>query len=351
MPDRLTIEYVKEFVRDKSNGECEVLSDEYVNVVTPLLLRCKCGKEFRKPFSKLRDRGVYCKTCSYNQCADKFRLNIDEVISNISQKGCEYISGEYENNKSLLTIKCRCGNIFEKSYAKFMSGQDRCPECGRKSLRQSKTRYSVEDVQNEISKKGYFILNKDEYVDAATPIKCTCKRGHVFNIIFSEYLLGHSGCKRCSCIDNAYKKHWNYKNGNSLVEESLRGSICLWKSQVKRSYGMKCCVTGEKTNIVIHHLTDYETIVEEASLETGVPIHNVIKEYDDYEDFARLKDRFIEKHTMKIGVPITRKVHSQFHKKYEGRATIENFDKFLKENYNTCLEEIYKKQRNIEVSI
>ena len=344
MPERLTIEYVKGFVRDKSKGECEVLSNEYINSVTPLLVRCKCGEEFCRTFNKLKQNTVYCKKCSVEYKAEQFRLNLDDVIENISQKGCEYISGEYENNRSLLKIRCRCGNVFEKSYAKFMHGQDRCPECGRKSLAESKTKYSVDDVQREISKDGYCILDKSKYIDAATPIECVCKRGHVFNLIFSEYLGGHSGCKKCSAIRNAYKRHWNYKNGDSLVEEALRAAVNSWKKDIKKSYGMKCCITGMKSNIVVHHLTDYKTIVEEVSRELNIPILERIRDYDDYEDFILFKERFVEKHTEKTGIPITKKVHSQFHQKYVQRATAENFDKFLKETYNTCLDDVFEKQ-------
>ena len=51
----------------------------------------------------------------------------------------------------------------------------------------------------------------------------------------------------------------------------------------------------------------------------------------------------MEKHTVDIGIPIRKKVHFQFHAEYgKSNNTPEQFDEFLRNHYNTSLEEIRK---------
>lgn len=342
MPKKLTIEYVREFVKEKTNGECEVISSEYINSDAPLLIRCRCGNEFERTFHKLRDREIMCLKCSNELLSKNQRKKIDEVISTINSTGCEYISGEYSNNKSILTIRCRCGRIFKKSFAKFCSGQNRCPDCGKDSLRHSKTKYSLDDVKNKLSENGYCILNEDEYTDCTSKMVCKCRRGHVFEMTFFTFLAGHAGCKKCANIENGGHNHWNYRNGKSDVKEALRHCIYSWKKELKRMYGGKCAVTSAKTNIVVHHLVDFNKLLEEASRESGVPVFDKISDYDNYGDFVKLKEALLKKHTFDIGIVISRRVHSKFHSNYTGYATPENFDDFLRKYYNTSLKEVKK---------
>lgn len=345
MPKRLTIEYVKEFVRDKTNGECEVLSSDYVNIETPLLIKCKCGNIFERPFHKLRDREIMCIECSRNSVSKNYRANINDVIAKINATGCEYLSGEYINNQSVLTIKCRCGNVFKKSYAKFSTGQDRCPECGKEALRQSKIKYSIDDVKRELAKKGYEIVDESEYIDCTSDIKCRCENGHVFTLKFYVYIAGHAGCKQCANNNLKSSKHWNYQGGETEVIDGIRKRLNSWKQDVKAVYGNRCAVTGaESKRLVVHHLISFDDIVKEVCNELGIELKEKIKDYDDYATYDLLKEKVAEKHNIKMGLPISQSVHLKFHRKYtKHNNTPEQFDEFLKDNYNTCLSDIQRK--------
>lgn len=341
MPQKLDIEYVKDFVCKKTNGSCEVLSEEYINNRTPLAIRCSCGNIFYRQFCKLRSREIQCIDCKNKKASERYRLDTEYVISQINSNGCEYISGVYENQNSLLTIKCNCGKIFKKSYVKFSSGQNRCPDCGNKALRQSKIKYTIDDVKNELESKGYRILDENLYVDSITPFECVCKRGHHVNIKFIYFLNGKSGCKKCADIEKGSINHWNYDNGNSKVLEALRHSIYFWRKEVRAKYGNKCLVTGASKNVIVHHLVDFKTILDESSKELGIPVHEYIGEYKNYDDFVSLKNRVIEKHTTSIGIPITRKVHVQFHTKHKGECvTPKMFLDFAEEYYGVLLQKI-----------
>ena len=346
MPKKLTIEYVKGFVKNKTEGKCEVLSEKYVNNSTPLRIRCGCGKTFERNFNKLREREIMCIDCSRERNSRKFRNNLDDVIQNINSSGCKYISGKYKNNQSVLTIQCRCGNIFQKSYAKFCTGQDRCPKCGNKSLKIKKTKYDIDFVKKELAKKGYSILDEKEYKDNMTPFRCICKRGHFVNIKFLYFLRKESGCAKCAAIDNRNKRNWNYKDGRCNVADLLRDVSNPWKKEIKKSYGNVCAITGKNAErLSVHHLYSFNKLVKEASVETGVPVLEKLSDYDNQDDFYILKDELKRINDSQEGIPMLRKIHNQFHSEYGKQDnTPEQFDQFLKDHYNTNLQNIREKK-------
>ena len=63
---------------------------------------------------------------------------------------------------------------------------------------------------------------------------------------------------------------------------------------------------------------------------------------DQYEDFAKLKDEIVLLHNSEVGILISGKIHSLFHRKYGAEATKDDFIKFLKEDYNTDLCDIIR---------
>lgn len=335
-----TIEEVREFIKENSNGKCELLSNEYINNKTPLLIRCSCGNIFERKFSNINKNFIQCKECTNKMRSEKYRESIEVVINTINSTGCEYISGKYENERSLLKIRCRCGKIFEKSYAKFISGQDRCPDCGNENVRNSKIKYTVEDIQKRIAEKGYVLLEK-EYLGAQEKMRCRCSKGHEFDLVFSQYLIGCSGCSKCAHIEKSGKNHPNYNGGNSKVSEALRNCIDSWRNEIMKTYNFHCPISGDIDNLVVHHLESFSDIVKKCSEIANVPIYKKINEYKDYSDFVLLKDTIINYHTGKIGILISKKIHSDFHKKYgTANNTAEQFDEYLKKEFGIRLEDV-----------
>ena len=343
--EKYTLEYVKEYVKDKTNGKCEVVSNEYVNSNTPLQIRCSCGKIFERNFRKLKTRDIMCIECSNKRMSERNRKNISDVIEEIRKAGCEYISGDYKNNRSILTVRCKCGNYFERSYDKIRSGQNRCLECSRKSLALSKTKYTYEHVKEDLAKKGYTLLEKG-YKNCSTPMRCKCSKGHEFYIVYEWFLSGTAGCMQCYNERRGGENAWNYKGGESEVIDVLRKSTKEWKRQVLSSFDFKCAITGIHSNkLVIHHLKSFIEIVNESSEETGIEIKRKVHDYNRKE-FNRLKNTVIKKHELSNGIRMMRKIHNQFHKIYgKGKNTPDQFDEFLRNNYNITLEEIQRNRK------
>jgi hypothetical protein len=338
-----TIEEVREFIFQNSNGECELLSKEYENKKTPLKIRCRCGNVFERKWENLNKNFIQCKDCTNKHRSEKYSFSQEYIIDKINSTGCKYISGEYVNSRSLLTIQCRCGKIFKKDYCNFSAGADRCPDCGNENTRKSKIKYSLQDVKEKISERGYVLLEK-EYLGAHEKMLCKCSQGHEFYLVFSQYLKGCSGCQICSWKKNSGKGHVFYKNGESKVTDALRDSVDGWRNNLLQIYNNKCPITGS-SDVVTHHLYPFAKILKECSLKTGVPILKRIGDYKDYEDFAKLKESVVEYHWENdIGIVISKELHDLFHNAYGDKDnTIEQFDEFLKEKYNINLKDVLVK--------
>lgn len=188
-----TINNIKVFIL-KNDILCELLTDTWVSSRTELKFRCKlCNGEFRMSWASFKRREAKCCTncinkhnidkrrnslkfiknefiksgliplfddytnnkekllaqdrdgylglISYHQLSgetvfDKFHpknpytyKNIENYmkIHNIS---CEYISGKYKRNTSLLTFQCECGEFFTASWVTFSNlHKHRCDKC------------------------------------------------------------------------------------------------------------------------------------------------------------------------------------------------------------------------------
>ena len=157
-----TIEEVREFIFKNSNGECELLSKEYENKKTPLKIRCRCGNIFERKWENLNKNFIQCKDCTNKHRSEKYSFSQEYIIDKINSTGCKYISGEYVNSRSLLTIQCRCGKIFKKDYCNFSAGADRCPECGNENARKSKIKYFI---SMDLNKKTGEVYSQKELLE------------------------------------------------------------------------------------------------------------------------------------------------------------------------------------------
>lgn len=332
MPRKHSYYYLKKYIEDNSNGECILLSEEYKNDNTPLKLQCKCGEIFYRTFKKVKLGRFNCEKCKLKKSHDKYAFSLDQVKKMISEKNCEYISGEYINNTSKLKIRCSCGNIFVKDLNHFNRGQNRCTKCGKELSRKAKFKYDLDKCRKILSRRGYELL-EDKYIDCETPLKCKCPKGHIVNIKISHFKNHQSGCKQCANERLKGENHYNYKGGESEVIDYLRKHIHKWKVDVMIKYKNKCFLTDSKKDCVIHHIKSFNTILKESLNELNLCLHRKIKDYST-DDFKNLENLVIFKHTVENGVLLQRKVHNKFHSLYgKGNNTLEQFIDFINKYY------------------
>ena len=296
-----------------------------------------------RSFYQLKRGRVLCPDCSKKNQVEKYKLSLEYVKEQIAKTGCEYVSGEYQNSRSLLLIRCRCGKLFEKSWAKFQQGQDHCPDCGMKNLAESKRKYTPEDAKIILAEYGYTMIG--EYTWAYEPVLCLCSRCHETYIILSQLLVGCSGCEVCKRIDQHGSGASNYKGGVSSIEDILRDAVNVWRKDIRDLY-QTCPITGQSgIYAVVHHLYGFNKIRDEAFAFYGYSLDRKMQMKDvPEEDLQKIILYIQEHHDSSTGILISNDIHLQFHKEYgHGNNTPQQFNEFLTNHYNITLDQIQKK--------
>ncbi len=153
---RLSIDEVREFV--ESNSDCKLLSNEYVDAHSKLLMMCSCGNEFLVPFKHFKNNSQrQCQQCGRNIQADKRKLDykyIKNYIESESKSGCKLLSNQYKNSNTKIRIQCSCGNEFRTLFDMFRRYDVRsCKICRQNNNTRSKGELKIEDwlISNNIS--------------------------------------------------------------------------------------------------------------------------------------------------------------------------------------------------------
>ena len=136
-----------------------LLSTEYDNSTSDLNWLCSCGIEFTRSYERMKYNKY--KTC--DTCADhNHRTNIiqtmshthDYVSSFISKQGCSLLSQYTGDYTELLTIVCKCGHQFDRSFQTFKNSK--CFYCENCS---NKKQWNTEKVRSLAIERNTKLLN------------------------------------------------------------------------------------------------------------------------------------------------------------------------------------------------
>lgn len=334
MPAKLTIEQIQEFISEYDiNSDCILLSAEYKNIYTPLKFYCNsCGDIFERDWNHLRQRKIFCcQRCAKKRSGQRKTIGIEGVKEYLQQNDinhdCTLLSDVYINQDTPLKFLCnKCGQIFERDWAHLKRGRFQCPKCGIHRGATHKI-YTKEKVEEEIGKRGFKMIG--EYTDARTPFEAICKRGHKVFLRYSYFLIGHSGCALCYGPDHRGENSSQWKGGSTEIRDFLRKSIKKWKRDVLIRDGFTCALSGiQNSQLVIHHLQSYNTLLNQASVNTGIPILSRFSDYEN-EEYYLLRDELVRLHKIENGITLTRPIHDLFHSLYgKGNNTKKQFDEF-----------------------
>ena len=113
---------------------CELLSTEYKSVKNKILLRCpSCGSIYERTWDNLKNRkNPLCNSCGMRG-ANRNKMPLYQEVKRIIEKdGNQLLDSKYWNCDTKLTIKCKCGNIFYRSYYCYLKSNRTCG-CDRQS--------------------------------------------------------------------------------------------------------------------------------------------------------------------------------------------------------------------------
>ena len=178
--EKHTYEEVKEYIEGFGY---KLLSTEYINNKNKLLLQCPNGHKWKTKYNDFQ-QGHRCSYCNGNP-----RYTYEEIKEYIEQFDYKLLSDEYKNNKSKLLIKCDKNHEFMMRFNNFVNG-NRCPYC------YGNTKYTYEEVKEYIESFGYKLLS-DEYKNNKNKLLIKCPNGHIWEIKYNSFQQGHR-CPICN---------------------------------------------------------------------------------------------------------------------------------------------------------
>jgi len=181
------------------SNELKLISEDYVNNKTPLLIKCKFGHVFKRPFNNLV-KNTSCPFCEklnvYNNICAFIALNGFELLTEFS---------EYKNTNQALKLRCKNGHTFSRSYFNFKHNPT-CPICKLENIR-----VGIDVVRSKLAVEGYKVLSTT-YTNNKTKLKLKCPVGHICYISYNHFMLGVR-CKRCR-----KDKEWTYTRVKKYIE-------------------------------------------------------------------------------------------------------------------------------------
>lgn len=155
---------VKEFI--EKNSQCKLISKNYQNNSSKLILLCSCGKEFTASFACFKNRNQrQCITCGKSTPKTETTI-IKKYVEGKKGNGCKLITEKYLGQKHKIEIRCACGEIFKVKFNNFKyNNKKQCNNCSSiRSLGEIKTK----EVLNK-----YKIRFKEQYQIKGENGKCS----------------------------------------------------------------------------------------------------------------------------------------------------------------------------------
>lgn len=200
MSKKLTYEYVKNYI--ESFGYT-LLSTEYINSRTKLLLECPFGHKWETSFNNFKNCNHRCCECYGNK-----KKEYEDYKTYIELQGYELLSKEINNTSSNILLKCLNGHEWSVKFSNFYHKGYRCPYCS------DKAKYTYEEVKEYIENEEYKLLS-EEYINNITKLKILCNNNHIFEMDFNHFKNRSQRCPYCN-VSKGEQKIINWLDKNNI---------------------------------------------------------------------------------------------------------------------------------------
>lgn len=200
------IKYSYEEVRGIIENEgYKLLSKEYKNNSTKLLIQCDKRHEYEVTFGSFR-QGHRCSICHYEKLSGLYKFTYEQVKNDIESIGYKLLSKEYTGSGDKILIECDKRHEYRTTYNIFRRGC-RCPYCAGVII-------TYEYVKAYIESCGYELLSK-EYLNGMEKLLIKCPKGHIINTMnWNSFQQGHR-CSICN-ISKGEQRIMDYLNYNGI---------------------------------------------------------------------------------------------------------------------------------------
>ena len=141
----------------------------------------------------------------------------EEIEMILNKHDCKLLS-EYKNSTTRLKLKCKCGNIFNKSF-KIMNQSKKfmCNDCINREQHE-KLKISYNEAKTRLKERGFELLcSEKDYIGFNHKYKVVCENGHVREQWLGDVYKGHK-CKVCASKINGDKCKLSYDEVKNFVE-------------------------------------------------------------------------------------------------------------------------------------
>lgn len=250
MPKKHAYEFVKEYIE---NFNCKLLSTEYVNTTTPLIIQCECGEIFKRKFGLIRKSPICkCKKCTQEYLTKNMMKPFEEVLFEVKKKGYRLLITEkdYKGINYKYDFICPKGHKRSMYLSDLLNGHE-CKICATEKV-VSKIRLTYQDVKDYIESFGYKLLS-EEYKNADTPLIIKCLEGHITDTMtYANFKAGHR-CLKCYNIKTSERQIVPFEERKEYVE-SFGFKILINKSEYKDGSEkiLMQCPKGHEFEMCIH---------------------------------------------------------------------------------------------------
>lgn len=275
MSKRIKYNDIKEFVEQKNSSFLITTEEDFEKekkiqkksaLYVKLKYKCNCGETFIRGFDGIKKGAVVCKKCTLYSSSLKQRSSIEDNIKIVESKGLTYVKGEIKNHDTPFTVRCKCGNEFERTIRVIKNNKSEdgmfCDECNKKRLR-DKFKLTFNDLKDIFNQKGCVLLSKEEdYKNASSRLKIIAACGHEHETTYTSFRnVKFAYCEECSKYVCSGENYYNWKGG-TYNDESIKFRKTFefkrWRFSVFKRDKFTCrCCNKKAVNINAHHLDGY----------------------------------------------------------------------------------------------
>lgn len=331
--------YQKEHLKSILIKKCPICNNEFTTKQTHQIY---CSVNCRSKSSQNR---IEC-TCDY--CNKKF----ERIVSEVKKNKRHYCSKQCMRNDlywSMEDVDILINNykkISNKEIQNMLSTKWSVEAIKRKAQLLGITKSSDwTETEIDILISNYSIRPLKEIVNMLAPrtIFSVLGKAHSLGLKGYYYLNNTYSDKEIEFLKNNYLSMSNQQLADSLdrtpsaisqhlyvlglfrpkektkyntLAEYVRGRLTPWINQTKQKYNYTCQITGQKSNIVLHHIRGFSLLLEESIDLLNFPIYEKIEDYTKNQLDLLVNSFFFLQDYYQEYICISETIHKDFHSKY-----------------------------------
>lgn len=311
-----------------------------------IICKCEtCGKEFDRIESEvLKNKHHYCsKECKY----ESIRWNVNDVDilrNNYRKTKTSDIQKMLSKEYSIKAIRSRAkdfgfakSRLWSKEEEKILlDNYAHVPLNEIIVLLPNRTLPSILGKARKLNLLNYFYINNIYNADEIQFLKDNYLNMTNYEIA-QKLNRTESGVEQKLYHLSLFRPTEIKKDGYKKLSIFMRSRLYLWREEVRKSNNYTCCISGKKSNIIVHHCRSFNLLFDETMEILNFPEYDIFEQYNDEQLLIFVKTFLDLQEYYHAYVCITEEIHKLFHKEYGyGDNTEDQWEEFVikyKNNY------------------